>query len=410
MILKTTALLLLLLPRFDEEGFWKALEAGALDKAKEIAGKDVAKVYDLLKRGHPVGEGVPGESTERLTDAFGSETDLWTIVPKSYDKSKPSGVLIMLHGLGGTGAQLKDLCRNFAEEHGMIVAAPTAQREPDKAKNEDNLIDLGNKKASHWWCYRDGNFPFSALSVLKRRFAIDENRVVLTGYSMGGFGTWNIGLRYPDRFSALVAYAGGISRLEYVSSNDERMRKILLNAFNLPVYFIHGDADTTVPVTFDRRSRDQLKGFGYEHVYVEVPKAGHLMNVKEGGELMTGVETWLNERVRRPHPKEVRHHAIGDYAPQSYWMRIVEFKDNSAEVKASIKGQTIDFTSTGAKKVAFYIDETLLDLSKPIKVTSGGATLFQGKVPPSMDVVLETWRAREDRELLFRAKVVVDVK
>jgi len=163
-------------------------------------------------------------------------------------------------------------------------------------------------------------------------------------------------------------------------------------------------------VEFDRRSRDQLKGFGYEHVYVEVPKAGHIMNVKEGGELMNGVQAWLETRVRKPHPKEVKHHAIGEYAPQSYWVRIVEFKEKSAEVKASIKGQTIDFTATGAKKIAFYVDETLLDPAKPIKVTSGGATLFQGKVQPSLDVVLETWRAREDRELLYRAKVVVDLK
>ena len=118
----------------------------------------------------------------------------------------------------------------------------------------------------------------------------------------------------------------------------------------------------------------------------------------------------LKDKVRKPHPKEVKHHAIGEYAPQSYWVRIVEFKEKCAEVKASIKGQTIDFAATGAKKIAFYIDETLLDLAKPIKITSGGATLFQGKVQPSVDVVLETWRAREDRELLFRAKVVVDVK
>src|SRR5438477_11565395 len=108
MILKSTALFLLLLPRFDEDALWKALEAGPIDKAKEIVGKDAAKLFEVLRRGPPVGDGAPGESTDRLTDGFGRETDLWTIVPKSYDKSKPSGVVIMLHGLGGTGAQLKD--------------------------------------------------------------------------------------------------------------------------------------------------------------------------------------------------------------------------------------------------------------------------------------------------------------
>jgi hypothetical protein len=253
---------------------------------------------------------------------------------------------------------------------------------------------------------------FSALSELKKRYAIDENRVALAGYSMGGFGAWNIGLRYPDRWCAIASFAGGFSRNEFNARYeiDEKARKLHLNGFNLPTYIVHGEIDETIPVEFSRESRNQLKKLGYEHQYVEVAKGKHSLNLREGGVVASDFEKWLKPRVRKPHPKEVRHFAIGDYCPRSYWVKIEQFGGPTAEIRASIKDQVIDFTHTNVKKVTFYIDETLLDLAKPIKVTSGKEVLHDAVVEPSFDVALESWRVREDRELLFRAKVTVEFK
>ena len=50
-----------------------------------------------------------------------------------------------------------------------------------------------------------------------------------------------------------------------------------------------------------------------------------------------------------------------------------------------------------------------VDLAKTVRVTMKGRKLFEGKVKPSVDAVLESWRAREDRELLYRASVTVAV-
>jgi predicted esterase len=396
----------------DVEALWKLLDEGAADKVKAAVQDDSAKLVEVIRKGRPVKDAAPGETRERLKDAFGAETDLWVIVPSRYDKAKPAGIFIVLHGLGGTGEQLKDLWRAYANANNFIVACPSAQKEPESAKNEDSYGgQIGGKEIPHWWSYREGSFPLAALASLKKRFAVDENRVILTGYSMGGFGTWNIGLRFPDRFAALIPYAGGLSRAEYIGLRvDERLRKLHLNSFNLPIYFVHGDADRVVPVEFSRESRNQLKKLGYEFEYKEVAKGGHILNVREGGEVMTGIQKWLKGKARRPHPKEVKHFAVGDYAPQSYWVRVAEFKDKTAEVRAAVKDQTIDLAATGAKKVTLFLDEALLDLSKPVKVTSGGAALFEGEVKPSVEAVLESWKAREDRELVYRAKVTVEIK
>jgi predicted esterase len=390
---------LLLLAQAD---LWKAV-----DEAPEtLKAADPQKLYETLKRGRPVTAAAPGESKERLKDGNGRETDLLTVVPPGYNPEKPSGVLLALHGLGGNGSQMKGLLGPFAAEHNFILVCPTAQKEPESAPNEDaNPLSAGMFK--HWWWYRDGDFPLLALSLLKKRFAIDENRVILAGASMGGFGTWNVGLRYADRFAGLMPLCGGISRNEFTGARDDAMRKLLLNAFNTPVYFIHGDQDEVVPVGPERWIRDDLKGFGYDFTYVEVPKGKHDLR-KEWPELSKNVVPWLGSRIRKPHPPEVKHHAIGAYCPQSYWVRIAE-GSGAAEVKAGVKAQTIDFTCSGVKKVTFFLDEALVDLAKPVKITMKGKKLFEGKVKPSADAVLESWRAREDRELLYRASVTVAV-
>ncbi len=393
------------------EAIWKMVDDGEAGKLKEALG-DTAKLVQSLKAGRPLGDAPAGERRERYADLFGRESDVWIVVPRKYDKSKPAGILVLLHGLGATGAQHKDLYRGFAEANNYILLAPTAQPEPPEDRNEDYAESLRGVKLPHWWSYRNGNIVFSSISELKKTHAVDENRIVLLGYSMGGFGAWNIGLRYPDRWSAIVSLAGGFSRNEYKARYevDEKARKLHGNGFNLPAYIVHGDVDETVPVEFARESRNQMKKLGFEHQYVEIQKGKHLLNLREGGVILNDLEKWLKTRVRKAHPKEVRHYAIGDYCPRSYWLKIEQFGTPSAEIKASIKDQVIDFTHTGVKKATFYVDETLLDLSKPIKVTSGKEVLFEGTLEPSFDVLLESWRVREDREMLFRAKVTVEFK
>lgn len=401
MMMKTLFLLLFLVQ--DPADVYRHLDEGNDEAIRKYTAD---QLIGAIRKGRPVKDGEPFENQRRLTDAFGGETDLYLIVPE-----KPRGAILLLHGLGGNGTQLKDrLFNKFAAQEGLIIACPTAQKEPEGARNEDCPDAFLGNRATHWWSYREGGFAIAALQQIKREFGIDENRVILAGYSMGGFGAWNLGLRYPDRFAALVPMAGGISRGEYMNRRgDKRMRRLLLNAFHVPAYFIHGDADQTVPVQFDRNTRDQLKEYGTEHRYVEVPKGRHLLEVGQGGEIMNGIQAWLKDKRRDAHPRTVKHYAIGSYAALSYWLRIDELADKNAEVTAEIKGNAIEVKSTGAKKLTLFLDEKHIDLSKPVKVTVNGKQAFSGKVEPSVDVVLESWKLREDRELLYRAKVEVDV-
>ncbi|MEM7264210.1 MAG: alpha/beta hydrolase-fold protein [Planctomycetota bacterium] len=371
---------------------------------EELLALSPKKLRSALEKGRKLVRTQPVEEKRKLRDEFDRNTDLFVVIPP-----KPRGVLFLLHGLGGNGRQLIDHYKPWAAERGLIIAAPTAKRPPNAAKNEDWTEASGN--LPHWWSYQPGGFVLSALKQLKRQYPIDEDHVFLSGYSMGGFGTWNLGLRYPDRFAALVPMAGGVSQREYFGGEDHDLRKILANAINTPIYFIHGDRDGTVEVEYDRRSARQLKELDYDHTYVEVPGGGHVLDVRKGSRLMLGIQKWAEKRKRNPHPKRVRFHSLGDYMNQSYWVRIDErIEDGPAEVTAQIgKRNKIAVETQNVKKLTIFLDEEHIKLSRTVSVVVDGKQKHKGKVKASSEVLLESWHAREDRKLLYGAKVEIDL-
>lgn len=70
-----------------------------------------------------------------------------------------------------------------------------------------------------------------------REYHIREDRVVLTGSSMGGYGTWEMGMCYPETFAAIAPVAGG-----GVVWRTGKLRKT-------PVLAYHGDKDSVVPIS-----------------------------------------------------------------------------------------------------------------------------------------------------------------
>ena len=91
-------------------------------KTEELKKLSVKELYEGIKKGRTFARIKPLENKRKLVDRHDRETDLYLIVPR-----KPTGVIFVLHGLGGDGRQLKDrLFKKFAEKEGLIIAAPTA--------------------------------------------------------------------------------------------------------------------------------------------------------------------------------------------------------------------------------------------------------------------------------------------
>ncbi|MCD6201344.1 MAG: prolyl oligopeptidase family serine peptidase [Bacteroidales bacterium] len=136
------------------------------------------------------------------------------------------------------------------------------------------------------------------LEIAKQTLPVDENRVYLTGHSMGGHGTWILGAQYPDQFGAIGPSAGWISWWSYSVrgkvKEQEPVIKMIQRA-TLPshtfaldrnylqegIYIIHGAEDDNVPPSESHRMVDTLKKFHHDFVFHEQPGAGHWWDVSD---------------------------------------------------------------------------------------------------------------------------------
>ncbi|MDF1660418.1 MAG: alpha/beta hydrolase-fold protein [Planctomycetota bacterium] len=354
------------------------------------------------------------EGTVTLIDQLGRSTKLHYVIPDKAAPKNGYGVLLALHGLNAPARQLFNLYRKTANEQGWILLAPHARRLPfggstaaSGRKVDGNEDTMGIEPLNQWYAYRSYGLPMAALSKIKRHYPINTNQIILSGFSMGGYATWNLGLRYPDRFAALAPLSGSISRQEKFGLADRRSRSIVDNAQRIPMFFVHGAQDSMVPPNSDRFCRDRLKELGANFVYQESPKSSHNLRYWFGdAKKPKSLTTWMTKQKRQPAPRTVEHRSLGKYMNRSYWLEITDSKGRLATIKATANSKNeIRVESKDVKSFRVYIDERIIQLQKPITVYSNGQLVFQGHPKASVLNVLRTWHDREDGHLVYRHSI-----
>ena len=101
------------------------------------------------------------------------------------------------------------------------------------------------------------------LAGLQKEFDLDENRLYITGLSMGGYGTWDVIWRHPKMFAAAVPVCGG---------GDESKAELIKD---IPIWCFHGGADPVVPTDRSRNMIKAIKAAGGTPKYTEYPGVGH---------------------------------------------------------------------------------------------------------------------------------------
>ena len=185
-------------------------------------------------------------------------------VPKAYSASKPTALVIALHGLGGTEDSFFDQYQrqpvHLAERHGVLMAAPLGYRVDGFYGSR--IMGGGDVVAERRGQYSEQDV-LEVLRLMKANYNVDESRIYLMGHSMGAIGTWALGAKYPQTWAALVAFAGTGS-----PALAEQMKTI-------PQFIVHGDNDPTVNVSGSRNMTAALKKAGAAVTYIEVPGGGH---------------------------------------------------------------------------------------------------------------------------------------
>jgi predicted peptidase len=191
-------------------------------------------------------------------------------VPYEYDPDKEYPVLVVLHGAGERGTDNKG--NIFHMLHDMFSHADTPLSEaiiiaPQCPGAPNQWVDTpwvnGNYSVDRVSMSNELSAVLELLWEIEDEFSTDDDRYYITGLSMGGFGTWDMIMRYPDVFAAAVPICGGADPSYAAEICD------------MPIYTVHGSADPTVPVAGTRAMVEALKALGCPIIYQELEGEGH---------------------------------------------------------------------------------------------------------------------------------------
>lgn len=161
--------------------------------------------------------------------------------PEPFDPEKEYPVLVYLHGAGERGDNLDVLLNNGI---------------PRRIKNSaaGRFVVVAPQCPKHmYWPQMAMEFK-QLLERLDAALSVDRSRVYLTGYSMGGYGTWYLSAFFPDVFAAIVPAAGGVRALDL-----EADRKAFDTLNSIPIWAFHGRQDTIVRISEQQRIVDYLQ-------------------------------------------------------------------------------------------------------------------------------------------------------
>ena len=187
--------------------------------------------------------------------------DYLLFLPKEYSATDTNRwpLILFLHGAG---------------ERGTNVWRPTIHG-PTKyiEKNPDFPFILVTPLCPEGQKWSD-DVVLGILDQVSDKYAVDTNRIYLTGLSMGGYGTWSLATTYPERFAAVAPICGGEGTIGAVLSLGDKSKAAALK--NLPIWAFHGAKDNVVPVAESERMVDFLKKSGVKEIKLTIyPEAMH---------------------------------------------------------------------------------------------------------------------------------------
>jgi predicted peptidase len=169
-------------------------------------------------------------------------------LPKDYDAKESVPLMLFLHGAGERGDDLE-----LVKKHGPPKLIEAGQAFPCIVVSPQCLKDRS------WEPYEVS----ALLDEIVEKYKVDQDRIYVTGISMGGFGTWALATLSPNRFAAIVPICGG--------GDPQSARRIV----QLPIWVFHGAKDKSVPPERSEQMVEALKRNGSKVRFTVYPEAAH---------------------------------------------------------------------------------------------------------------------------------------
>ena len=208
----------------------------------------------------------PGIHEQEMTLEDGSVLRYTIALPSAYTPQQPTPLILALH-YGGTVTPfygkglLTQLIEPALRDLKAIIIAP-------------------DSPAGGWANTTSETKVMQLLQTLGKQYAIDAQRTLVTGYSMGGVGTWYFATHQTEYFAAAIPISGapppGIDNVAEI----------------LPLYVIHSRKDELFPIAKVEQTLAQLKTAGKRAQLVSLDEPGHF-DIGEFGDSLKAAIPWI---------------------------------------------------------------------------------------------------------------------
>ena len=199
----------------------------------------------------------------------------YVFLPENYDANKKYPLVLFLHGAGERG--------DGSEEKLPLVCVNALPKYADAGEEYPFILLCPQCPECIVW----NNIVLTLKALVDKvalQYNADPDRIVCTGLSMGGFGTWEMGVTYPDFLAAIAPVCGG----------GFSWRAALLK--DMPVWAFHGDADSVVPISYSETMVEAIKKVGGNPKFTVFPGVNH--NSWDSAYQTTNVVKWLTEQSK----------------------------------------------------------------------------------------------------------------
>ncbi len=307
-------------------------------------------------------------------------------IPEGYDPKavKRWPLHVELHGRGDTLNEVSFIHSHLASEGKRL-------------KQDHDYLQLdvfGRTNNAYRWAGETD--VMEALAATKRLFRIDDRRVTLRGFSMGGAGAWHLGLHHPSLWSSVGAGAGFCDTVHHLglkeplSSLHQRLTRIYdaqeyaLNAFNVPTIGYGGELDAQIFASKTMHERGEQLGVPIKRLIG--PKTDHKWDPQCLKEFMEfHAEHTATGRPRYPAPAKIKFITFTLKYNSTDWLIVEEqikpYEASIVEAEVDPASDTLKVSTRNVSVLQIMRDVAStveIDGGKPLVLGSAAAGLLPG--------------------------------